>query len=376
MRCVRCGNGLELPPDVRLLHIDCPFCGQDNLLPQDMVLARQRQYELDQQQYALQLQAQERARLAHEKERLRKHSSNRLLIWLSVGALTLFGLIGSCVALGVYASSKEDEAKALAKDPTVNGYAAMLARVAEMQTKGGCKRILIQPKTFVGEGSPLSLDMVKNDHCVHLLGITGQPGSRLSMTYSSTVALTQPLPLPAALLDYRLCASETATHVFRIDPVTGGLPFTTAAVECPRTPAEGAARASADDNRRNGRELVQGMMDTLLKAGCREVSHQPEVARDSQTITVTSPSNAACYNLVAASAFPDVKLTATLSDPHGNSMPVPAPASALRVEYCATEAGKYKLVLAPSTGDYFAWAGVDCNRFGPEGLKRLKALKK
>jgi hypothetical protein len=79
---------------------------------------------------------------------------------------------------------------------------------------------------------------------------------------------------------------------------------------------------------------------------------------------------------VAASFFPDVKLAATLSDPNGNSMPVPAPASQLRVEDCASKAGKYKLVLAPSTGDYFAWAGLACNRFGREGLKRLKALKK
>ena len=376
MRCVRCGNGLELPHDVRLLHIDCPFCGQDNLLPADVVQARQRQYELEQRQYALHLQEQERLRLLHEKERIRKHSSQRLLIWLSLGALTLFGLIGSCVALGVYASSKEDEAKARAKDPKVSGYAGVLARVTEMQAKQGCQRIIVQPKTFSAEASTLSLDMVKNDFCVHLLASSGQPGALLGMQYLTTVALTQPLPPPGPSLDYRLCASETANHAFKIEAVTTDMPFTTAAIECPRTPAEGAARSPVDDNRRNGRERVQAMMDELLKAGCREVSHQPEVVRDRQTITVTSPDNPPCYNLVAASFFPDVLLTATLSDPNGNSMPVPAPASKLRVEYCATKAGKYKLVLTPSTGDYFAWAGLDCARFGPEGLKRLKALKK
>ena len=196
MRCVRCGNGLELPHDVRLLHIDCPFCGQDNLLPADVVQARQRQYELEQRQYALHLQEQERLRLLHEKERIRKHSSQRLLIWLSLGALTLFGLIGSCVALGVYASSKEDEAKARAKDPKVSGYAGVLARVTEMQAKQGCQRIIVQPKTFSAEASTLSLDMVKNDFCVHLLASSGQPGALLSMQYLTTVALTEPLPPP------------------------------------------------------------------------------------------------------------------------------------------------------------------------------------
>ena len=35
-----------------------------------------------------------------------------------------------------------------------------------------------------------------------------------------------------------------------------------------------------------------------------------------------------------------------------------------------------KVVITPSTGDYFSTAGVDCNRFGPEGLKRLKRLGK
>ena len=58
------------------------------------------------------------------------------------------------------------------------------------------------------------------------------------------------------------------------------------------------------------------------------------------------------------------------------TMPVPDPDSKIRVEYCALKAGEYKLTVTPSTGDFFAHAGVDCNRFGPEGLKRLKRLGK
>jgi hypothetical protein len=158
--------------------------------------------------------------------------------------------------------------------------------------------------------------------------------------------------------------------------VQPGVPFTTAALECPRTPAEGAARSTLDDARKNGSQRVRAMMDDLLKAGCTEVSQQPQVARGAQTITVTSPENAACYNLLAASFFPDVRLKATLSDPNGNTLPVPAADSQLRVEYCALKAGKYKIELEPSTGDHFAWAGIDCNRFGAEGQKRLKSLRK
>ena len=66
-----------------------------------------------------------------------------------------------------------------------------------------------------------------------------------------------------------------------------------------------------------------------------------------------------------------VKLTASLKDPQGKNLQVPEPDSSLRVEYCAPKAGEYKLSLSSSTGDYYAVAGVDCARFGPEGLKRL-----
>ena len=79
---------------------------------------------------------------------------------------------------------------------------------------------------------------------------------------------------------------------------------------------------------------------------------------------------------LAASFFSDVKISAVLRDPQGKSMPVPEPDSKLRVEYCAPKAGEYKLILTPSTGDYFSHAGVDCNLWGPVGLKRLKRLGK
>jgi hypothetical protein len=373
-RCIRCGHGLDLPSDVRLLHIDCPYCGQDNLLPAHLVQARQRQYELEQRHYAMQLQEQERARAAQERERASKQSSSRLLIWLSVGAFAVLSLFGSCLAIGFYASQQEEEEKARAADPKVNGQAALLARMAEMREKQGCSRILVQPRTHVKETSHISLDMIKNDLCVHVMGVTAT-SAKLGMAYEGKVALTQPLPAAASVIDYRLCASETATHGFKIDAVPHE-PFTTAALECPRLPAEGGARSGPDDPRKTGKERVQGMLDELVKAGCKNVVSPPKVTRGEQTFTITSPDNAACYNFLAASFFPDVKLTVVLRDPEGNRMPVPDPDSKLRVEYCAPKAGKYKLEVSSSTGDFYAHAGIDCNRFGPEGLKRLKSLGK
>ncbi|HXK16456.1 MAG TPA: hypothetical protein VNG33_01530, partial [Polyangiaceae bacterium] len=288
-RCLRCGNGLELPPDLRVMAIDCPYCGQDNLLPPEIVQARQRQYELDQQHYALQIQEQDRQRIAQERDKVRKQSSQRLLIWLGVGGFFAVAMIGGLIALGYYAQQEEADAKARAQDPKVNGHALMLAHLAQMQ-KRGCSRILIQPSTHVKETSTISLDMIKNDACVHILGFTAA-GATLSMKYQDSVALTVPLPPPSPVVDYRLCASETATHTFKIDAAPEE-PFTTAAIECPRTPAEGGARSSKNDPKKTGQERVQGMLDELVKAGCKNVVSEPQVVQREESMTITSPENA------------------------------------------------------------------------------------
>lgn len=350
------------------MHIDCPYCGQDNVLPAEMVRARQHQFMLDQQRYALELQQQERQRQAQERDKQRKHGSQRLLIWLLVGGFFALCAFGGLLAIGYHAQQEEAAAKARAADPQVNGQALMLARFAEMREKLKCDRILVQPSTHVNEASTISLDMIKNDACVHVLGITGT-SAKVGMKYEDRVALTRPLPASGPVVDYRLCASETATHAFKLEAVPAE-PFTTAAIECPRTPAEGGARSGPDDPKLSGKERVQGMLDALFKS-CKHVVSQPSVRRGEQTFTITSPDNADCYNFLAASAFADVRLSAVLLDPQGTKLMVPDPDSKLRVEYCAPQAGEYKLTISSSTGDYYGIAGVDCSRDGPEGLKRL-----
>src|SRR5262249_24792308 len=157
----------------------------------------------------------------------------------------------------------------------------------------------------------------------------------------------------AAVIDYRLCASETATHTFKIDATPEDEPFTTAAIECPRLPAEGGARGTRRDPKKSGKERVQAMLDELVKAGCKNVVSEPKVIQKDESLTITSPEDAACYNLLAASFFPDVKISAELKDPDGKNMLVPEPDSKLRIEYCAPKAGEYKLSLSPSTADFY-----------------------
>jgi hypothetical protein len=358
---------------MRLMHIDCPYCGQDNLLPPDIVQARQRQFALDQQHYALTLQEQERQRFQQEREKLRRQRQQRLLIGLLVGGFVVLAMFGGCLALGIHAKREEEAAKAKRTDPKQNGQAAMLARFDEMRRKQGCQRILVQPATHAAEGSRISLDMVKLDACVHILGVSSQ-GTKVSMRYEGKVALTRPLPAPDTLVDYRLCASETAEHAFVLD-ATPGEPFTTAAIECPRLPAEGGARSTADDAEKAGKQKLQAMLEQLSKASCKHVVSQPQSLSGEKSFTVTSPDNSDCYNFLAASYYPDVLLTAVLRDPEGRLMPVPDASSQLRIEYCAPKAGKYKLSISPSTADFYSIAAVDCARLGPEGLKRLNGRK-
>src|ERR1041384_7804133 len=197
------------------MHIDCHYCGQDNLLPADIVQARQRQPALGQQEYALQLQAQERQRFVQERDKLRQQRQKRLLVGLALGGFFGLLLFGSCLAIGFHAQRQEENNKARRVDPQINGQAALLARFEEMRQKQGCNRILVQPTTHVNEASRISLDMVKYDACVHVLGMTGA-GAKIAMGYQDKVALTRPLPAPAPTVDYRLCASETATHAFTL----------------------------------------------------------------------------------------------------------------------------------------------------------------
>lgn len=369
-RCVRCGNALELPQDPRLLHVDCPTCGTDNILPSELIYARQQQYQLEMQRQG------EAQRLAANVAAQRAASSGRVrtvIVLVVAGFVAIAGFI----VLVIWAAGQQEAQMKLAADPKKNGQAALLAHLAALRTSNGCDRILVQPSVTVGTGSEstVSLDMVAGDHCVHVIGISGSQAS-LTLRYTTPgVALKTPVPPSGAIIDYRLCASETANHAFAFKAVDGSA-FTTAAIECPRTAAEGAPRSAENDPSTSGVAKAKAKVDALFKAGCNYVVTQPTVQRGKQTYTFTSKEDSACLNLIVASAYADVKLKLTLSDPENFVLPVPEAASELRAMYCPSKAGKYTFTLEPSTFDHFAQAAVDCPRGGPEGLKREQAQRK
>jgi hypothetical protein len=366
LRCLRCGGALELPADPRLLHIDCPYCGQDNVLPRHLIEARQRQHELE-------MEHQARARQAAEQAAAKvKASKHQLMLFLGAGGLGTI-LFATCVMVGVRASNREEEARKLAADPNINGHAALLTVMETMRKEKGCERILVQPRMHRREPASVSLDMIKGDACVHILGTSGT-GAPITIKYTGQVALTKAIPAASSLIDYRLCATQTANHSFVLE--TPEQPFSVAAIECPRTPEEGGSRAKPDDPLTTGKARVADSVKELVRAGCSTVIAEPSVSRGPRTFTLTSSANGPCFNMLLASYFPDVTFSVSLTNPNGNAMPVPPSESKMRVLYCPTKAGKYQLTITPSTSDHYAHAIVDCPRNGKEGLRREQELKK
>lgn len=355
LRCIRCGSNLELPHDPGLFHIDCRFCGTDNVLPPNLIEARQRQH-------ALELEHQSRARLQAERAAANRRSSRVVLVIFGVLGFLGLSTIGTCVAIGVVASNEEEEARQRAADPKLNGNELMLAQLTRLRAEKGCDRILVQPRQHRRDDGVVSLDMIANNHCVHILGATGT-GAPITMSYTGDVALSQPMPAPASFVDYRLCASKTAPHGFTLK--TPEEAFTIAAIECPRTPAEGGARSKADDPNATGKVRVTRTLGELGLNGCKHVVTEPTVSQGPQTITLTSKAGGPCFNLLLGSHFRDVKFDVTMTGPDDQPLGVPAPAQEMRIAHCPAKAGKHNIAITPSSHDHYTYAVIDCPRGRP-----------
>ena len=51
LTCARCGAGLELPADLTAVQCNCPYCGLDNVLPEQLLKARRQQLHEIQRQH-------------------------------------------------------------------------------------------------------------------------------------------------------------------------------------------------------------------------------------------------------------------------------------------------------------------------------------
>jgi hypothetical protein len=353
--------------------MDCGCCGQDNLLPPVVMEARRQQQAAflanQAQQNALQMQKVARERILGE----RQAASRRNTVWI-LGALGVFVvgpmlLLGSCAVLGMFIQKDEEAAKLRAAKPEINGMKQVVALLDD-KGKTGCGRILSQAETHFKEESKMTLTMVGGDHCVHVLGATGAPGGLVSMRVANSPELKKPLPVPAATIDYRLCADTSATFEFYVSSPNNE-PFAHASIECGRTLAE-RGRSELKDPVTSGLEQVKKRLLALRKAGCVSVA-EPQVFQGRQSFDITADGTSPCYTLIAASHFKDVVLSATV-DTRADTMGLPAPGSEIRFVSCPTTNTKFQVQLESSTKDYYAMGSLDCPRTGPEGLARLVEL--
>ena len=83
-------------------------------------------------------------------------------------------MVGGLAAIGYHVQQTAAEAEARQSDRTSTAKAAILARFAEMRKKAAAG-FTVQPSTHFAEVSTISLDMIKNEACVHL-GHDGRHG--------------------------------------------------------------------------------------------------------------------------------------------------------------------------------------------------------
>jgi hypothetical protein len=232
LRCVRCGNGLELPADLHAVHIDCGYCGQDNMLPDHVIAARARQHHHYAEDHArAQWHADEQARQqAAEAARQRSLVEERKT-WNVIGyvlaAMVMLAVGG--LMLG-YCATRKTSSRANTETPEyLNGTELVEKRLRKLQEEKQCDRVIRQPGRYQ-ESATFNLNLTGGRDCLHILAEAGTSGS-LTLRYEGTAPLPSRLPDDARSIDYRLCASETAEYKFSI---SSWAPFAAAVVECPR----------------------------------------------------------------------------------------------------------------------------------------------
>ncbi|MBN2196894.1 MAG: hypothetical protein JW751_29085 [Polyangiaceae bacterium] len=375
LTCVRCGTPLELPADPRAVHIDCPSCGQDNLMPQYLIDARRQQAELAAREQRLlaelAVRQQTQEKLLAEKAAQRRAGHRKfyviLILVLLVPGCGVIGLVG-LATLGWYVGEEEKAQAVKDANPRLNGQARIAAMLEKKQAQG-CARVLSQPTTYTRKAGTSTLSLIAGADCVHILAATGTK-SALTMRYQGDVALTSTLPSPASVLDFRICAAKTADYAFEIKNQNPNGSFTQASIECPRKAGEGGMRSVLRDDATTGKRAIAGKLAALKSRGCEHVvvDNAPHVETTSLKLTLAREGQ--CIHALAASHFADVKLTMSVTNPQGRSLAVPTPGPELEFVHCPTEGGDYVVKVSSSTADHFATAAVDCNRNGPEGLLR------
>jgi hypothetical protein len=254
--CVRCEATLELPADPDAVYVNCPFCGQDNLLPPDVVAERQRARADEVRERLLEL---ETARLADARRSQRRRTTIALLVAAGVSGVVALLCAGPVVTSFV-AAIRNGSMPARTPDASANGSPAVTVEVTirshvdndvatgrvrmtailKQLYAAGCTSVVFHPEV-VQDTQSYEITSTEGGNCYNFLAVSHYPDATFSFDLESPLGERLPVPAPSSEARLIYCPRFTGKHKLQVTPRTRDH-FTVAAVDCPRRGPEGLTR--------------------------------------------------------------------------------------------------------------------------------------
>lgn len=229
--CGHCGASLAIPADRSALEARCTFCGNETILPAEIL----------------------RLRAPPSVERLVElpvvtpdpgpidAGASKAAPWLAVtlGALLVAGLGGAAsftarrpVDVEPVEERRRQPAPPVSEravDRPRPGQERAKARLAELSASG-CQEIILAPTRTSGDQT-IETKLAANGRCVMVLAMADAPDNLLGLSIQTPSGEDLPAPAPAPDVELLVCPKARGSHSTRITPSTAG-GYAVAAVEC------------------------------------------------------------------------------------------------------------------------------------------------
>jgi len=343
LTCSECDAKVPLPADLEALSAQCPYCRNDNILPQHVVEARRHKIERRRRE----AEAASAAARREAQARSARRSSRRAVV-----VLVLLGLvIAAGVGLAVYLLQDRRS-----RDPAMTGM-AQVQGLLPLYRASGCKHVVTNP-TVNDKQAQWTMKMRRGGQCINLIAATGAAEGRLSLEMTTPHGPV-PAPPPGTLVHLVHCPRVAGEHRVVVTPSTKDF-YTFTAFDCPRPLLE----PRATDRNSTGQAAVAARMKALYARGCRHIVHAAERLDAAIRWTPKFPKSrrSNCLHVLVMTGAPDNVLTVTMKTPFGDDVAVPQPGQVIDFRYCARSGGPHPIIVKPSNDKFYTFAAVDCPR--------------
>ncbi|MFO7563139.1 MAG: hypothetical protein R6X02_10890 [Enhygromyxa sp.] len=261
LSCSGCGASSPLPADPTALAFDCQYCGNHQLLPQQVVEQRRAQIE-KQRAAAEQRRLKQQREWAAEQRRIERELASEaddssdsggvhVLVVLGiilVGSGLIVGLVFAIInavderispPVELIERPREVEPAKPSPPPPPplpeesednNGLATIRARMAELH-EAGCNRVLTPPTRYT-RGIEMTA-VFGNSGCVVMLGATQMPETTVRLEAHDGHGNPMDTPAAAPAFEWRHCPKLEGEHRMKIVHEGRG-PYHLAAYDCPK----------------------------------------------------------------------------------------------------------------------------------------------